>query len=152
MIVDTICRKLDQDKVTYAIVGGYAVALHGAVRGTVDLDIVIEWTLNNLLKLEKSLKELGLVSTIPITAENLYHFREEYIQNRNLIGWNFYDPKNSLVQLDVIINFDLNKRDIETIQTRKGKVKVLTLKRLIDMKRKAGRPQDLEDIKALESL
>jgi hypothetical protein len=152
MFVDEICRKLDHDKIAYAIVGGYAVALHGAVRGTVDLDIVIEWTLSNLLKLEQSLKQLGLISLLPITAENLYHFREDYIQNRNLIGWNFYDPKNALVQLDVIINYNLNKKDIETFQTRKGKLKVLCLNRLIEMKKKSGRPQDLEDVKALESL
>jgi|GEM_PF-5334463 len=33
--------------ISKALLGGYAVALHGA-RGTVDIDIVLRWTLRDL--------------------------------------------------------------------------------------------------------
>ena len=41
MFLIRLVRALDKHKVDYAIVGGYAVALHGAIRGTVDVDLVL---------------------------------------------------------------------------------------------------------------
>lgn len=77
MFIQTVCEALHQSKVPYGIVGGYAVALHGAVRGTIDIDIAIHWSLKNLENLETALNEIGLISRIPIDGKNLYQFREE---------------------------------------------------------------------------
>lgn len=152
MFLHQLCQALEKNKIPYAIVGGYAVALHGVVRGTVDIDLVVKWTLENLLKLEQTLIDLGLVSKLPITAENLFYFRDEYIKNRHLIAWNFYDPKNPLRQIDIIITYSLKNEEVDTIATAEGKIKVLSVKCLIEMKQKSGRPQDIEDVKALENL
>ena len=38
----------------------YAVALLGAVRGTIYIDFIVEWTLTTLKKVEQSLIEIGL--------------------------------------------------------------------------------------------
>ncbi len=153
MFIHEICSALDKAEVPYAIVGGYAVALHGAIRGTVDVDVAIQWSFKNLQNTENAFKQIGLVSLIPITAETLFHFREEYIQNRNLIAWNFYDPSNPLNQVDIIINYDLKSiRNTKTIKTSLGTIRILSLNDLIEMKKASGRPQDLEDVKALNSL
>ena len=152
MFIHDICNSLDKAKIPYAIVGGYAVALHGALRGTIDVDIIIKWTLKNLESIEKVLNEMGLVSLLPIDSNSLFHFRNEYIQNRNMIAWNFCDSKNSINQVDIIINYDLTFADTKTINTQSGKIKVLSRKDLIAMKKAAGSPQDLEDVKALENL
>ena len=153
MFIHDVCAALEKADLTYAIVGGYAVALHGAPRGTVDIDVVIQWSLQNLHKIEKTLKELGLVSRIPIDAKSVFHFREEYIENRNLIAWNFYDPLNPVNQVDIVINYDLkNKSHTKTVTTPSGKVRILALPDLIKMKNASGRPQDLEDVRALEGL
>lgn len=150
MFLNTVCYALSQAKIPYALVGGYAVALHGAVRGTTDVDFVIKWSLNNLKKTEAVLKKLGLVSRIPVDAETIFQFRDEYIQNRNLIAWNFYDPANPVHQVDIVINYDLAKAHADLIKTVGGTVKVLSCKDLIAMKKASGRPQDLEDVRALE--
>jgi len=153
MFIHDICSALDQAEVSYVIVGGYAVALHGAIRGTVDVDIIIEWSLKNLQDAENVFKHIGLVSLIPITAEAVFHFREEYIYHRNLIAWNFYDPSNPLNQVDIIINYDLKSTSAaKIIKTSQGTIRILSLDELIKMKKAAGRPQDLEDIKALDLL
>jgi hypothetical protein len=39
MLTERVCRKLSKCNVPYAIVGGHAVALHGAVRSTIDIDL-----------------------------------------------------------------------------------------------------------------
>lgn len=153
MFIHDICSALDKANVPYAIVGGYAVALHGAIRGTVDVDVAIQWSLKNLQNAEHAFKQLGLVSLIPITAEILFQFREEYIQNRNLIAWNFYNPANPLHQVDIIINYDLKSiRNTKPIKTPLGTIRILSLNDLIKMKKASGRPQDLEDVKALNNL
>lgn len=152
MFIHKACSALQSANIPYAIVGGYAVALHGAIRGTVDVDIVIRWSLKNLVLTEKTLQSLGLVSRIPVNAENIFYFRDEYIQNRNLIAWNFYDPKNPANQIDIVINYDLSKKHVKSIKTNAGVIKILSLKDLIEMKKASGRPQDLEDCRALEEL
>jgi hypothetical protein len=152
MFIYDICQAFDKAKVLYAIVGGYAVALHGAPRGTLDIDIAIHWTLKNLENTEKTLKKMGLVSLLPLDAKNVFLFRDEYIQNRNMIVWNFYDPKHPIHQVDIIINYDLKSGQTQTIKTSLGKVKVLSRRALIAMKKVAGRPQDLADVQALETL
>jgi len=152
MFIHDVCNVLNRHKIAYAIVGGYAVALHGAVRGTVDVDIVIDWTLKNLINVENALKELGLVSLLPIDANSLFQFRNEYMEKRHLIAWNFYDPKNPAHQVDIVINYDLKHAHTKTVTTSSGKVKILARNDLIAMKKASGRQQDLEDVKSLESL
>jgi hypothetical protein len=101
---------------------------------------------------EQALRELSLVSRLPITADEVFRFRDEYIRNRNLIAWNFYNPGDLTEQLDVIISADLKGKKVDSISTMDGPVKVLARKDLIALKRASGRPQDLADIAALESL
>lgn len=136
----------------YAVVGGHAVALHGAIRGTVDIDIALLWDLKTLQGAEQTLTELGLVSRLPINAEDVFRFRDEYIENRNLIAWNFYNPDNLTEQVDIVISYDLKGKKRRRIKTADGPVQVLGLKDLIEMKRSSGRRQDLEDANALERL
>ncbi len=152
MFIHTVCSGFEEAKIPYAVVGGYAVAFHGAPRGTFDIDFAIRWSLDNLEKVEKVLKKLGLVSRIPVDAKTIYAFRDEYVQNRNLIAWNFYNPVRPNEQVDIIINYDLAKAHIKTIRTHSGNIIILSKDDLIAMKRAAGRPQDLEDIKSLEQL
>jgi hypothetical protein len=105
LFINKVCGALTVRRVRYALVGGHAVSLHGAVRGTVDIDIAINWNLRSLQNAEKALDEIGLVSRLPVTAENVFEFRDEYIENRNLIAWNFYNPENLTEQVDIIISY-----------------------------------------------
>jgi len=153
MFIHDVCTALDNAGVMYAIVGGYAVSLHGAIRGTVDVDVAIQWSLKNLLLAEKALKQMGLVSRIPINAENLFQCRDEYIRERNLIAWNFYDPRNLTKQVDLIVNYDVESiQNTKLVQTASGHVRILSIDCLIKMKEMSGRPQDLADVEALKSL
>ena len=152
MFIKKVVSQLEKHKVPYALVGGYAVALHGAVRGTVDVDFVISWSLKNLKSVELSLGEMGLKSRLPINAENVFEFREKYIKEKNLIAWNFFNPNNPLEIVDVIILYDLQKNMIKKIDMKGKKINILAKKYLIEMKKSSGRKQDLIDVRALEQL
>ena len=148
--LNRICSALADKGVRYAVVGGHAVALQGAVRGTVD--IALAWNRKMLRSAEQVLGNIGLVSRLPVTADDVFRFRDEYIKNRNLIGWNFYNPDNPAEQVDIVITYDLKGKKLDTISTSQGTIRILSKKDLIKMKQNSGRPQDLEDVRALEKL
>ncbi|MFA6316974.1 MAG: hypothetical protein WC943_06110 [Elusimicrobiota bacterium] len=53
---------LNQNKVEFVIVGAHAVAFHGYVRGTKDLDILIRSTPENIPRVLSALKDFGFGS------------------------------------------------------------------------------------------
>ncbi|MEW6055966.1 MAG: nucleotidyltransferase [Bdellovibrionota bacterium] len=152
MFLIEVCQALNKAKINYAVVGGYAVALHGAVRGTLDLDLVLSLNKQSFLLAEKVFFGLGLQPRLPVTAEQVFQFRDEYIKNRNLVAWSFFDPIHLAKQLDVIITDDADKMNAQTIVVQGIRVKLASIKSLIEMKTRSGRPQDLEDIKALQEI
>jgi hypothetical protein len=147
-----VCTALNEAGVRYAVVGGYAVALHGAVRGTLDIDIAIDWSRTALAATERALASLGLVSRLPVSADDVFLSRDDYVSNRNLIAWNFYNPEDVSEQVDIIIAYDLTDKRTMPVRLSECIVPVLSIADLIEMKRRSGRPQDREDAAALEKL
>ena len=149
MRLSELVRALKKEKINYMIVGGYAVNFHGYSRNTVDIDLIIKFTLANLKKIEKLLQQMGMVSRLPIDAVSIYNFRDEYIKNRNLIAWNFYNENDPTDQIDILINHDVSDFKSEKFRVGQLEFKVISKKDLIRMKKKAGRDKDLLDIKEL---
>jgi len=149
MFILDLCKALKKEKIQYAIVGGYAVALHGAVRGTIDIDLVISLDEKSFIKTEELLKGLGLQPRLPVSAKQVFQFREEYIQNRHLIAWSFHDVNRPIKQVDIIITHDFKKMKAAVIELHGVKISVASIESLIEMKKKSARPQDLEDVKSL---
>lgn len=147
-----VCAAFDDAGVAYALVGGQAVALHGVVRGTVDVDVVLRWRREALESAEAALRKLGLVPRLPITAADVFAHREEYVRQRNLIAWSFDNPRAPMEQVDIIITYDLLGKEVDRIALADRAVAVLSVPALIEMKRASGRPQDIEDARALEKL
>jgi hypothetical protein len=151
-LLERVRSAFEREGLTFALVGGFAVALHGAPRGTVDIDCIISHREKDFLACEKALRSIGLVSRIPATASEVFKFRKEYIKNRNLIEWSFINPDNPIEILDVIITVDL--RNVRTVVKKFGlaKLRVISIQDLIVMKSNTGRPQDAEDVKVLQKL
>ncbi len=152
MFLQRVIGSLERRRVKYALVGGYAVALHGAIRGTVDIDIVIGLSKTAYQRAEAALAELGLKSHLPLTAKDVYTFREEYINNRNLSVWSFVNPDNPLEVVDILITEDVNNLRIVTKKALDMNIRIVAIPDLIAIKKRSNRPQDCEDINALEKL
>ncbi|HEY6552057.1 MAG TPA: hypothetical protein VI669_01805 [Vicinamibacteria bacterium] len=152
MFLYALVEALQSAKVPFAIVGGYAVALHGAVRGTVDIDIILRFAKRHFEAAEGALKKLGLSPRLPVSAGEVYDFREEFIQNRNLTAWSFCNPRDPTQIVDIIITHDLAKMRTKNIRAAGRTLPVLSVADLIAMKKASARPQDLADVRALEEL
>ncbi|UPT74117.1 MAG: hypothetical protein M0D55_20250 [Elusimicrobiota bacterium] len=141
---------LEKAAVKFAVAGGYAVALHGAVRGTLDVDIVLAMTKDNFVAAEKALSSLGLSSRLPVNAGEVFSFRKEWLERRNLIAWSFLDPEDPTRVLDIVLTWELKPADVVRMRVAGHDLPVLSKSALVAMKRAAGRPQDLADVDALE--
>jgi Nucleotidyl transferase of unknown function (DUF2204) len=53
-----ICRSLNREGVRYLLIGGFAVILHGLVRTTKDIDLLIDPSEENIRRLKKALGTL----------------------------------------------------------------------------------------------
>jgi hypothetical protein len=152
MLLLRVVEAFARTRLPYAVVGGYAVALHGAVRGTVDVDLVIRLREVDFLRAERALQSLGLRPRLPVTASEVFRYREEYIRNRGLTAWSFVNPALPSEIVDVILTEDLSKLRIKRVRIGRRTVRLASVEDLIRMKRKSGRPQDREDIEALRRL
>jgi hypothetical protein len=55
---------LEKEKIEYAVVGGIAAAVHGAIRATTDADVLLAVAPSRLTALEKRIKAAGLGTEI----------------------------------------------------------------------------------------
>lgn len=147
-----VVQALRRARVPHAIAGGYAVALHGAVRGTIDVDVVLRFREADFEGAERAFRGIGLVPRLPVTAGEVFRFREEYVKNRNLTAWSFVNPADPSEIVDVILTHDLTTLGTKRVTVPGGSVTILAKDDLIRMKEAAGRPQDREDVRALRAL
>lgn len=152
MFLIKVVNALKDNKVNYAITGGYAVALHGAVRATVDIDIVVNISKDSFKKAEKALNSIRLQSKLPVNSEDVFNFRKEYIENRNMIAWSFVNDVDPTELVDIIITQDLKKIKTKRVKIIDSIINIVSIDDLIKIKEKSNRPQDIEDIKSLRKL
>ncbi|MBL7544169.1 MAG: nucleotidyl transferase AbiEii/AbiGii toxin family protein [Bdellovibrionaceae bacterium] len=129
--------------------GGYALALHGIIRATMDVDLVLSLSLKDFELVEKAFLKINLKSRIPVRAQDIIKMRKEYIEQRNLIAWSFVDYQNPSRMVDILITEDVANLDVRKISVGGRKIPVASLQDLLVMKLKAGRPQDLVDVENL---
>ncbi|MCB0358267.1 MAG: hypothetical protein KDD44_01475 [Bdellovibrionales bacterium] len=152
MLLQRVVEEFVKRRIRYAIAGGYAVALHGAVRATVDIDLLVPLEEKTLVAVEQLLNSLGLVSRLPVSAVEIATFRNEYVQKRNLKAWTFVNPSLPIEIVDILMLHDLREFKTTAMATGFGRIMVLAIDDLIRMKQEAGRPQDLADVAALMKL
>lgn len=135
---------LNEHKVKYLIIGGYAVNFHGYPRYTKDIDFWLWMTKPNIKKLIKAIKEFGF--------GGLNLEVEDFLTPENIIQLG-YEP----YRIDLLV--DVEGVDFEKCYKRRTEaeldgtdVNFLSLKDLITAKKKAGRLQDLADAEQLEKL
>jgi predicted nucleotidyltransferase len=147
-----LLKLLAESKIQFIVVGGVAASTHGSVRSTNDLDVVYARTPDNVARLAAALAPLspylrGAPPGLPfrLDAETIRH------------GLNF-TLVTSLGWLDLLGEITGGGR-YEDLIPNCIRIRVhgvdclcLNLEKLIEVKRAAGRPRDLDAIAELEAL
>jgi len=128
-------------KVKYLIVGGYALAYHGAPRYTGDIDIFVKPEAENALCILNALNEFGFGSV---------GLKEEDFKNPNKVVQLGYPP----VRIDIITSLSGVSWDEAFEKRDKGKygdipTYYIGRDHYIQNKRASGRKKDLADLEAL---
>ncbi|MBI4007026.1 MAG: hypothetical protein HY354_00845 [Planctomycetes bacterium] len=158
MYYEDVFLKLNDRKVHYVVVGGVALVLHGVVRLTADLDLMVEMTQENLTKFISALKELGYRPKPPVQAEEFIDpaNRKRWKDEKGMQVFSFYHPQMKNRLIDVFVDEPIDYGEIERdkkIMTAKGiRIPVISKEHLKRLKSISGRPQDLADIDALDEL
>jgi hypothetical protein len=158
IIYEDILREFQKHKVRYALVGGIAFNLLGGNRNTLDMDILAEMTDSNLRKIVSILKRAGYHVKQPINPIDIADTktRKDWIKNKNMKALNFYKGDETYEEVDLIIgssvDYEEASRDVMNVSVGSLKLSVISPKKLIKMKRAAGRDVDMLDVKALKIL
>ncbi|MFM9904126.1 MAG: hypothetical protein ACKVQJ_06080 [Pyrinomonadaceae bacterium] len=136
-----ITGALNDAGIEYAVCGGWAMAIHGLPRATMDIDLLV--LAGDVEKIWEITQTLGYdVEGLPL------HFDVEIRRISKLDR-----ESKKLFTLDLLLVGD-NIRDIwssrEKMSWKEGETWVVSSIGLIKMKRLAGRKQDLLDIEKLQ--
>ncbi len=156
---ESVVRALNEGGVPFILVGGMAVIAHGYGRSTQDLDLVVRLVPAAVRAAFAALGALGYLPRVPVTAEQLADEsqRNRWIAEKGMTVLNFHSDRHAHSPVDVFVaepfDFQTEYDSAMIVQVAPGvPVRVLRLETLLKMKREAGRPQDLADIRELEAL
>ncbi|MCC7460802.1 MAG: hypothetical protein IT286_05815 [Proteobacteria bacterium] len=155
---EQIFEELNKENVRFILVGGLAVVLHGHQRLTADVDLVIQLQKTNLENAIRALKKLDYRPRPPVPFEQFADqaIREAWIEEKGLMVFSLHSSKLKDVEIDLFVKepFDFEKalQRSEKIQFDHSHAHIASIDDLIELKKKAGRPVDVEDIRVLELL
>jgi len=127
---------LEHHKVAYIVVGGYAVNLHGYRRFTQNLDLWIDSSFENKIKLSKAFQDVEIESELPILHCTL----------KNSLPVDLVTEIKALKQS----GFAACYHQASIAEIDGVKVPFLSLDHLIIYKKQVNRPKDRVDVEALE--
>ena len=145
-------RVLSGGGVDYIIIGGVAAGIHGALRTTLDLDVVYGRDPANVARLAAALEPFqpylrGAPSGLPFRLD----------ADTVLRGLNF-TLTTSLGDLDLLGEviggggYEALKASADVVELEGFQCQVVSLRKLIELKRAAGRGKDREALAELEAL
>jgi len=154
-IFEKIFKALNDGGVDYLVIGGVAVNLYGYLRTTGDLDIVLFLNEENLNRTTVVMKKLGYTERLPIHIQELQNeeFARKMMKERNLMAFTYMPEGNNPLIIDVVIDESLRFKELADRSVVKDvggvNVPIISIDDLIEIKRKAGRPKDMEDLRWL---
>lgn len=140
-----ITNALNERKIDYAVCGGWAMAILGFPRATVDIDLLI--LADDLNEVWHIAQDFGYdVEGLPL------HFHDGKVEIRRISKID--KATKTLITLDLLLVTDALKEVWEnrrTFKWNRGKVFSVSKDGLIFLKKISGRLQDLADIERLEN-
>lgn len=134
-------RLLNANEIRYVVIGGYAVAYHGYVRYTGDLDIFVELSSENADKLVRALRQFGF--DLPRLKPALF------LQKGKIIRMGHEPMRLEILNEIDGVSFEECHKQRRVARLDDLKINFIDLPQLLENKRASGRQKDLADVEAL---
>lgn len=70
-----LCKRLNEEGVSYILIGGFAVILHGFTRGTKDIDILVDSGPENIRKIKRAMASLPDNAISEISDDDIINYQ-----------------------------------------------------------------------------
>ena len=156
--IEQVLVELNSEGVRYLVVGGVAVVLHGHLRTTADLDLVLALTPENVRRAIIALERLGFRPRAPVPAMDFVDpdKRAVWLRDKGLTAFSLWSEQIAGIEVDLFVEepFDFEQAYVRAVRVNLDTTWtiVASLDDLIALKRASGRPLDLADVEALEAI
>jgi hypothetical protein len=153
-----LLQSLADEQVQYVLVGGLAVQLHGFLRSTFDIDLVLAMNDDNLVRFIAVAKRYGLVPSIPVPIDSLRNASQidQWHREKGMLAFALREPQIGGSVVDVLVRpevpFDILMTNAVAGELFARQVWIASIDDLLTMKRIANRPKDQLDVVALEKI
>jgi hypothetical protein len=153
-----LLQSLADAGVEYVLVGGLAVQLHGFMRATIDIDLVLAMNDANLQRFIGVANACGLQPNMPVPIDVLRNASqiETWHREKGMLAFSLREPQAGGKVIDILVRpevpFDRLVRNAIRGELFGRKVMIAAIDDLLEMKRLANRPKDRLDIEALEKI
>jgi hypothetical protein len=153
-----LIKRLCDAEIDFVVVGGLAVALHGYQRVTMDIDVVLAMTPENLQCFIDSARGADLRPIIPVPLEALTdpELVDQWYREKGMLAFALRGPDLMASVIDVLVRpvipFAELKRDAKLVPIGALTVPIASIDHLIAMKTGTGRSKDAIDIEELQKI
>ena len=157
-LYNDLFKCLDQNKVRYLLCGGLAVNIYGVARMTADIDILLDFEIENIRKFEICAEKMFYKPTLPVELDTLADetIRIHLQKTKNLAAYSYYNSGAGYLNLDIIIDLPMSFKSLwdnrEERQLGEISINLVSFDDLIELKKYANRLQDWNDIELLMKL
>ena len=158
MKIAELLQSLTDEDVQFVLVGGLAVQLHGFLRSTFDIDLVLAMDDGNLSRFINVAKRFGLTPAIPVPIDSLRNAGQidQWHREKGMLAFSLREPQAGGSAVDVLVRPDVSFEklmlDAVSGELFGRRLRIASIDSLLQMKRVANRPKDLLDIEALEKI
>lgn len=136
----SLCQKLNENQVAYVLIGGFAVILHGSVRTTKDVDLLVDPAVENIQRLKKVLSTLPDNAVAEILDSDVEKYEVVRVADEIVVD---------LMAKACGIDYREAKKGIQIVEVEGVKIPIASKELLIRMKNTI-RPSDKIDVEFLK--
>jgi len=158
--IKEILFALSDGGVEYIVGGGVAAVLHGVERVTLDIDIALNLTAENLGRFISVIAGLGMTPRVPIPLQSLGNTEviRMMVEEKHALVFSLIDVHDPLRYLDVFLTEELAYPNLlahsEVVDIDGRAIRIIGRRKLLAIKKAIQPPRDKDvlDIRYLEDL
>ena len=140
--VVALCRSLNREGVRYVVIGGVAAILHGALRGTKDIDLLVDPSVENVRALKRAMAYLPDNAVAEVADEDVATYQVVRVGDEILV--------DLLASACGIRYEDAARGGIEHLRID-GEIVPIASKETLILTKDTVRPSDRMDVELLRS-
>ena len=109
-----VFKQLNAADVRYVVVGGVATILHGYVRATTDIDLIVDLQIDEAKKAIETLSGKGYKPRIPVQAMEFAdnNKRKQWIETKGMTVFSMFHPEQPGLSIDLFAQYPIPFDDL----------------------------------------